>query len=178
MKTLRSLNRTVLAVACTAFILTTAPLSADWPPRVNITPIWANAGVNAVFYPTSDPFVAKVEAFGVVQSPQLGSCIETGQLEARFPAIPGDPVIVNGTATFTSINGTNSLNVAVSGTASRDPLFPAAFFNAKYKITITGGTGAYASAKGLAEISEVIMFTSQTNATVTWNLKGFVTTPK
>lgn len=177
MKTLRSLNCTVLAVACTAFILTTAPSNAGWRPPVEITPIWANAGVNAVFYPTADPFVAKVEASGVVQSPQLGSCIETGQLEARFPAIPGDPVTVNGTATFTSINGTNSLNVAVSGTASPDPLHPA-FFNAKYKITVTGGTGAYASAKGLAEINEVIMFTTLTNATITWNLKGFVTTPK
>ena len=177
MKKLRSLNHTVLTVVSAAFILTTAPLSADWRPPIEITPIWGNAGVNAVFYPTSDPAVAKVAVLGVVQSPQLGSCIETAELEARFPAIPGEPVVVSGTATFTSTNGTNSLNVAVSGAASPDPLHPA-FFNSKLKITITGGTGAYAGAKGLAEISEVIMFTTLTNATVTWNLKGFITTPK
>ena len=38
--------------------------------------------------------------------------------------------------------------------------------------------GEYASATGLADIDEVVMFTSQTTATATWNMKGFVVTPR
>ena len=52
------------------------------------------------------------------------------------------------------------------------------FFNAKYQLTFTGGTGAFASASGVGEITEVVMFTSQTTGTFTWTLNGLVTTPK
>jgi hypothetical protein len=84
---------------------------------------------------------------------------------------------VNGTATWTSINGVDSLNLTVSGSATPDPLNPG-FYNAKYQITITGGTGAYVSARGLAEIDEVVMFTSSSTATVAWNVKGVVVRPR
>ena len=98
-------------------------------------------------------------------------------MTVRFPATPGQPVVLNGTGTFTSIDGTKSLQFSVSGTATPDPANPG-FFNASYQLTFIGGTGAYASASGAAVITEVVMFTSATTGTVAWNLNGYVITPK
>jgi hypothetical protein len=177
MKTVRTLSQALLAVVCAGLTFTSTRLNADSRPQGNPGPVLATAGVTASLIATSDPFVSKATATGVVQSPQLGTCVENAELEARFPVDPNDPVVLNGTGTFTSIKGTDSLNFTVSGTASPDPASPF-FYNAKYVVTFTGGTGKYAAAKGLAEISEVIMFTSDATATVTWTLKGFVVTPQ
>ena len=177
MKLISHFNRTVLGLACTVLILTTPPLNAADRSRPNIAPIFANAGIKVDFTPTTDPSVLKATVKGVVQSSLLGTCIDDAELEARFPTTPGQPVVVSGTATLTSIDGINSLKLTVAGTASPDPANPG-FYNAKYQITITGGTGAYTSARGLAEINEVVMFTSPVTATATWNLKGFVITPQ
>jgi len=174
MKIIRQLNRSILRVVCAAMILTisTALLTADDHPELNAVAIKANAGVTAVLTPTSDPAVAKVTITGVIQS-SLGTWLDSGELEARFPPTPDQPVIVNGTATWTSLDGANTLKLTVAGTAIPDPAGPA-FYNANYQITFTGGTGAYASARGQAELNEVVMFTSAATATTTWNLKGFV----
>jgi hypothetical protein len=75
------------------------------------------------------------------------------------------------------MDGTKSLQFTASGTATPDPANPN-FFNAKYQVTFTGGTGAFASAKGGGEITEVVMFTSPTTGTVTWVLNGLVITPR
>lgn len=176
-KTITRLNRVVLAVACAALVITTGTLKADFRPPVNIAPILANAGVTAILTPTSDPAVFSATATGVVQTSLLGTCVENAQLQVRFPATPGQPVVLNATGSFTSLNGTNSLQFTASGTATPDPA-NSGFFNAKYQVTFTGGTGAFASASGLAEINEVVMFTSATTGTVTWTLKGLVITPK
>jgi hypothetical protein len=163
--------------ACVALIVATHSLRADFHPLVNIAPIHANAGVTAVLTNTSNPAVFGATATGVVQSTLLGTCVENAQLQVQFPATPGQPVVLNGTGSFTSIDGTKSLLFSVSGTANPDPANPN-FFNAKYQLTFTGGTGAFASAKGAAEITEVVMFTSPSTGTVTWTLNGFVTTPR
>src|SRR5262249_61790185 len=97
--------------------------------------------------------------------------------QVQFPSTPDQPVVLNATGTFTSIDGANSLQFTASGTATPDPANPG-FYNSKYQVTFTGGTGAYASAKGGGEITEVVMFTSATTATVTWVLNGLATTPK
>ena len=167
------LNLAVIATACATLTLTTANAG----PLVNIQLLRGNAGVTVVATPTSDPAVLNATATGPVQTSPLGNCVENAQIQAHFPANPADPVVLNGTVTLTTLDGANSLNLTVSGTALPDPANPF-FYNAKYQVTITGGTGAYASAKGLAQITEVIMFTSQLTATVTWNMTGFVTTTR
>jgi hypothetical protein len=177
MKKITRLNLAVLAAACAALITTTASLKADFRPPVNIAPIHANAGVTAVLTNTSEPGVFIAIATGVVQTTLLGTCVENAQLQVRFPATPDQPVVLNGTGSFTAIDGTKSLQFAVSGTATPDPANPS-FFNARYQLTFTGGTGAFASASGAAQITEVVMFTSPTTGTVTWNLNGLVTTPR
>jgi hypothetical protein len=177
MKKMNRLNLSVLVAACAAIIVTTGPLKAEFRPSVNLLPIHANAGVTAVLTPTSDPLVFTAIATGVVQTTLLGTCVENAQLQVRFPATPGQPVVLNGTGSFTSIDGTKSLQFSDTGTATPDPANPN-FFNSKYQVTFTGGTGPFDSASGRAEITEVVMFTSPTTGTVTWNLNGLVITPK
>jgi len=176
MKKINRLNLAVLAAACISLTIPTGSLKADFHP-VNFLPIHANAGVTAVLAPTSDPLVFIATATGVVQTTLLGTCVENAQLTVRFPATPGQPVVLNGTGSFTSIDGSKSLQFSDTGTATPDPANPN-FFNSKYQVTFTGGTGAFASASGAAEITEVVMFTSPTTGTVTWTLNGLVITPR
>jgi hypothetical protein len=176
MKKITYLKSAALAAACAALIVTTDSLKADFHP-VNILPIHANAGVTAVLAGTSTPGLFVATATGVVQTTLLGTCVENAINQVQFPATPDQPVILNATGTFTSIDGTKSLQFTATGTATPDPANPG-FFNSKYQVTFTGGTGAFASASGSAIISEVVMFTSPTTGTVTWNLNGFVITPK
>lgn len=176
MKTLPRINRIGLALACAAIALAGVQVNAKDVLPIRVLPFTGNAGVTVNFAPTSDPAVQKATVVGVIQS-SIGTFLDTAELEARFPLNPADPVLVNGTATWTSINGVDSLNLTVSGSATPDPLNPG-FYNAKYQITITGGTGAYVSARGLAEIDEVVMFTSSSTATVAWNVKGVVVRPR
>jgi len=175
MKKINRLNLAVLAAACLGLI-TTASLKADFR-GVNILPIHANAGVTAVLTNTSTPGLFVATATGVVQSSLLGTCVENALNQVQFPATPDQPVVLNATGSFTSIDGTKSLRFTASGTATPDPANPG-FFNAKYQVTFTGGIGAFASAKGGGEITEVVMFTSPTTGTVTWVLNGLVITPK
>lgn len=177
MKKINHLNLVVLAAACAALIVTTDSSQADFHPPVNIALIHANAGVTAALAPTSDPLVFTATATGVVQTTLLGTCVENAQLTVRFPTTPDQPVVLTGTGTFTSIDGTKSLQFTDTGTATPDPANPN-FFNSKYQLTFTGGTGTFASATGGAQITEVVMFTSATTGTVTWNLNGYVITPK
>src|SRR5215467_2365402 len=176
MKKINRLNLAMLAAACVGLIVATGSLKADFRPLVNIALIHANAGVTAVLAPTSEPGVFTTTPTGVVQTTLLGTCVENAQLTVRFPATPDQPVVLNGTGTFTSIDGTKSLQFSTTGTATPDPANPG-FFNAKYQVAFTGGTGAFASASGAAQITEVVMFTSPTTGTVTWNLNGYVVTP-
>ncbi len=177
MKKINGLKSAGFVAACAALIVPTASLKADFHPPVNIARIHANAGVTAVLAGTSDPAVFTATATGVVQTSLLGTCVENAQLTVRFPATPDQSAVLTGTGTFTSIDGTKSLNTCVTGTATPDPANPN-FLNAKYLVTFTGGTGAFASASGAGEITEVAMFTSPTTATVTWKLNGFVITPR
>ena len=174
---MKKINCLKTAALVAALIVSTGSLKADFRPPVNIAPIFANAGVTAILTTTSTPGLFLASANGVVQTSLLGTCVENAQLQVQFPATPDRPVVLNGTGSFTSIDGTKSLQFSVSGTATPDPANPG-FFNAKYQVTFTGGTGAFASASGGGEITEVVMFTSATTGTVTWTLKGLVITPR
>jgi hypothetical protein len=171
------LKLALLAAACVALTIATVSLKADYYPQVNIAPIHANAGVTAVLTNTANPFVFIATATGVVQTSLLGTCIENAQNQVTFPATPDQPVVLYATGSFTSIDGTKSLQFIASGTATPDPANPN-FYNSRYQVTFTGGTGAFASAKGAAEITEVVMFTSPTTGTVAWTLNGLVITPR
>ena len=177
MKTFSILNRATLAIACAALTFVGHISHAKAAPPVSVKLISANAGTTATLAPTADPTVFNASATGVIQSQSLGTCVNNVQLEVRFPTAADQPVVLNGTGTWTTIDGKNSLNVALAGTATPDPANPG-FYNAKYRVTITGGTGAYAAATGQAEIEEAVMFTSASTATATWNMKGFVVTPR
>jgi len=64
----------------------------------------------------------------------------------------------------------------VTGIAAPDPANPG-FLNNSYQATFTGGTGAFASATGAAQISETTKVTSPATGTGTWTMKGYVVTP-
>src|SRR5215831_18129386 len=123
MKKLNRLNLTVLAATCFGLIVTTGSLNADFHP-VNILPIHANAGVTATLAGTSTPGLFVATATGVVQSSLLGTCVENAVNQVQFPATPDQPVILNATGTFTSIDGTKSLQFSASGTALPGPANP------------------------------------------------------
>ena len=112
MKKINRLNLASLAAACLALVITTGSLKADLHP-VNFAPIHANAGVTATLAGTSTPGLFIATATGVVQTSLLGTCVENAQLQVQFPATPDQPVVLNGTGTFTSIDGTNSCNSAL-----------------------------------------------------------------
>src|SRR6185369_16236861 len=118
---MNKLNCLKTAALVAALIVSTASLNAAFRPPVNIAPIYANAGVTAVLTNAGNPdnpglFLAT--ATGVVQSSLLGTCVENAQLQVQFPATPDQPVVLNGTGSFTSIDGTKSLQFTVSGTAT------------------------------------------------------------
>ena len=177
MKKITRLNSAVLAAACATLVITTVSLKADFHTPVNIAPIHANAGVTAVLTNTATPGLFIATATGVVQTSLLGTCVENAINQVQFPATPDQPVVLNATGSFTSIDGTKGLQFTATGTATPDPANPG-FFNSRYQVTFTGGTGTYASASGSAVITEVVMFTSATTGTVAWNLNGFVITPR
>ena len=177
MKKFFRVNIVMFAATCAALVFTSGSSRADFRPPVNIYAIHANAGVTAALTATSDPTVFVANANGVVQSTLLGTCVENVQLNVRFPTAPGVPVVLNGTGAFTTIDGSKSLQFSVTGTGTPDPANPA-FFNTTYQLTFTGGTGTFKSASGQGKITEVVMFTSPTTGTVTWNLNGYVVTPK
>jgi len=131
MKKVNRLKFAVLVAACAALVITTGSLKADFHP-VNILPIHANAGVTATLAGTSTPGLFIATATGVVQTSLLGTCVENAQLQVQFPATPDQPVVLNGTGTSTSIDGTKSLQFSVTGTATPDPANPG-FFNAKIR---------------------------------------------
>jgi hypothetical protein len=177
MKNFTLLRPTVLVLTCATLVFTQSPARAKDIVPVRVTPIFANAGSTATLTATTNPAVFMASASGVIQSPSLGTCVNSAELEIRFPTSPDQPILANGTATWTTIDGASSLNLKVTGTAAPDPVNPG-FLNVKYQVTITGGTGAYASASGVAEIEEVAMFTSPTTATATWKMKGLLVTPR
>ena len=177
MKKFSLLPCTALVLTCATFAFSQSPATAREIIPVRFKPIFANAGSTATLTPTTNAGVFKASASGVIQSSSLGTCVNNAELEVRFPASTDQPITATGTATWTTIDGKNSLKWAVTGTATPDSA-NAGFLNVKYQLTVTGGTGVYASATGVAEIEEVAMFTSPATATATWNMKGLLVTPR
>jgi len=163
-----------LAAVCAPLALASVALKAsDTTLPANAADVRANAGNTFVLAPTADPSVFKITADGIAQVSLMGNCIEHAELQVRFPASAGQPILLSGGGTLTSSDGTASLKFTVTGTAKPDPANPA-FFNNTYQVKFAGGSGAFASAAGTAEINELVLFTSPTDGTATWTMKGYV----
>lgn len=169
MKPINIVKVITLALGCTAMAFS--------GPHNNPVAIRGHAGPGFVFTPTDDPYEFKAAVNGVAEISLLGNCTDHADLDVRFPTTPGQPVLVSGAGTFTSADGTATLSFTLTGSATPDPANPA-FFNSKYQLKFTGGSGALASAKGLAEIEEVIMLTSPLKGSASWILQGIVTAPR
>lgn len=170
------LKKLGLLLSCGALALGSVQVNGGDTLPTNAAALRANAGNTFVLTPTLDPSVFKITADGVVQVSLMGNCSEHAEILVQFPASAGQPILLTGTGTLTSSDSATTLNFSVSGTATPDPANPA-FFNNNYQATFTGGTGALASAKGVAQISELVKFSSQTAGTGTWTMKGYVITP-
>ena len=176
MKIMNPIKKLALVVGCGALALGSGQVNlADTLPA-SAAALRANAGVTFVLTPTTDPSVFKITVGGVVQASLIGNASEHAEVLVQFPTGPGQPITLSGNVTLTSSDGANSLKFNVTGTATPDPANPA-FFNNTYQATFTGGTGAFASATGAAQISETTKFTSPTTGTGTWTMKGYVVTP-
>ena len=121
--------------------------------------------------------IFKAAVNGVAEISLLGNCTDHADLDVRFPTSPGQPVLVSGLGTFTSVDGINSLSFTVTGSATPDPGNPA-FFNARYQLKFTGGSGALASATGSRPDRGGDHVYLATNGSASWVLEGVVITPR
>ncbi len=168
------ISRTVtLAAVCAALVFASVSVKAADTLPANAAVLRANAGNTFVLAPTPDPSVFKITADGVVQVSLLGNCTEHADVQVHFPASLGQPILLSGAGTLTSADGSATLQFTVTGTATPDPANPA-FFNNNYQATFTGGSGAFASATGVAQINELVKFNSPSAGTGTWTMKGYV----
>lgn len=168
----QALKRFCVGLAGMALAFTSPALKADTLPA-NAAAITANAGNTFVLAPTLNPSVFTITATGVVQVSNLGNCTEQAVVQVQFPASPGQPILLSGSGTLTSADGATTLKFTVTGTATPDASNPA-FFNNTYQVTFTGGSGAFSTARGAAQIKELVMFNSPTAGTGTWTMKGYV----
>jgi hypothetical protein len=180
MKKLQVLKITALAIGCAAqaFVLTEVE-AADTPPaNINAAALFANIGGAFVFTPTSTAGVFNITADGIGQASVVGNFTDHAELQVTFPP-PGSqqPVVGSGTATWTTSDGKSTLTINATFTAAPDPTNPL-MFNNTYRLTITGGTGAFASATGSATASEAAMFKPDFSGGF-WSLavKGHAVTP-
>lgn len=175
MKNLTTFTIAALVLSSAAVLRTDRAGAQNTLPS-NAANVDGNAGVTFVFTPTPDPTVFTITADGVVSLSLGGNWSEHAQLQAQFPTTPGQPVAVSGTSTLTTADGASTLTFSVTGTATPYPANPA-FFNNNYQVTFTGGTGAFANARGHGTINEVVKFSSQLAGTGTWKIKAYVVTP-
>src|SRR5262245_62408101 len=135
--------------------------------------IRVNAGTTWILGPTADPAVLTHTVDGIVQVSLLGNCTFHADVLVGLPAGPGQPYTLSGTFTFTSADGTTTLNADAVGTATPDPA-NAGFLNFRYHVSFTGGTGSFAKARGEADSDGAALFTSASAGKATWTLKGHV----
>jgi len=136
--------------------------------------ITANAGSTFTLLPSGTPGVLNHTVDGVVQLSLLGNCTFHADVVAQVPTGPGEPFVLMGTATFISADGSDNLDIDVEGWAAPDPANPGSFVDFHYDVTITGGTGKFATARGSGEIDGFGMFTSASTGKATWTMTGHV----
>src|SRR5262249_38993651 len=149
-----------LMIACGFLALGSIQMNAGDTLPANAAALRASAGITFALTPTADASVFEITVDGVVQVSLMGNASEHADVLVQFPTSAGQPVTLSGTVTLTASDGASTLKFSVTGTATPDPANPA-FFNNSYQATFTGGTGAFASATGVAQISEAVRFNSQ-----------------
>ena len=138
--------------------------------------ITANAGSTFTLLPSGTPGVLNHTVDGVVQLSVLGNCTFHADVKAYLPTAAGEPFVLTGTAIFTSADGSATLAIEVEGWAAPDPANPGSFVDFHYDVTFSGGTGAFSTARGSAEIDGFGMFTSESAGKATWTMRGHIAT--
>src|SRR3989442_711232 len=138
--------------------------------------ITANAGSTFTLLPSGTPGVLNHTVDGVVQLSVLGNCTFHADVKAYLPTAAGEPFVLTGTATFTSADGSATLAIEVEGWAAPDPANPGSFVDFHYDVAFAGGTGAFGTARGSADIDGFGMFTSESAGKATWTMRGHIAT--
>ncbi len=161
-----------------ALMTTTTGTRAQTSLPTNAAALLGNVGGAFVFSPTANPGVFNVTADGIGQASNVGNLTDHAQLQVIFPP-PGSqqPIVGSGTATWTTSDGKSTVTLSVAAIITPDPANPLVFNNA-YQVTITGGTGAFASATGSATANEVVKFKPDFSGGIFGlTVKGYIVTP-
>ncbi len=174
MKKLNVIKTLALTIGCAALLASSAP-SKNLPTHVRA--LVGNMGATFVMAPTETPGVFTVTADEIGQSCATGNFTGTAQLQVQMPA-PGSaqPAVLTGTATWITTDGKSIITFSLTGTSTTDPANPLVGNN-RYEATITGGTGAFAGAKGHAIVTEVLKFTSESGGTAALTIAGHLLIP-
>jgi hypothetical protein len=181
MKKLQIVKIAVLAIGCAAlaFVPTQLKAADTIPANPNAAALFASIGGSFVLTPTGTQGVFDITADGIGQGSAIGNFTDHAQLQVTFLP-PGGPVVAvgTGTATWTTSDGKSTVNASVTFVTTPDPAGNPFVINNTYQVTITGGTGAFASAAGSATESEVAKFKPDFSGG-TWSItvKGHVVTP-
>jgi hypothetical protein len=170
MKKLSLSKLVTLALGCAALAITALPaeardIRAHGGTTFELIPVEFDANGN----PTK--FTHTVD--GVVRVSLLGNCTVHGDV-IGVPR-PDGSLGLAGTVRITSADGATTLDFAVEGAVTTDPVNPS-FGNFHYDARFTGGTGSMAHARGRADIDGFGMFTSPSTGKATWVLQGNVAT--
>ena len=164
-----------LALACAALVTGTKAQPTGLPPKA--AALFGNIGGAFVITDAGAPGLFNVTADAIGNGSVLGNFTDSAHLQAQFPP-PGspDPVLLNGQGTWTTSNGQSSISLSFTGTATPDP-DNQFVFNNLYQATITGGTGAFVGATGVAAFTEVVKFNADySGGTASLVFKGYVVT--
>ena len=181
MKKLQFVQIAALAIGCSAWsFVGTEVKAADAPsPNINAAALFANIGGSFVFTPAGTPGLFNVTADGIGQASIVGNFTDHAELQVTLLP-PGGPIVGfgTGTATWTTTDGKSTVTATLSFVILPDPAGDPLTVNNTYQATITGGTGAFASATGSATETAVARFKPDFSGGV-WSLtvKGHVVTP-
>ena len=181
MKNLQFVKIAALALRCAAlgFVCNEVKATDTLSANTNAAALFAHIGGSFVLTPTSTPAVFNVTADAVGEASVIGNFTDHAQLQVTFLP-PGGAIVgvLTGTATWTTADGKSTVNLSVAATITPDPAGNPFIFNNAYQVTITGGTGAFASATGSATASEVVKFKPDFSGGVaSLTVKGYVVTP-
>lgn len=168
-----------LALACAALAAATTGTRAETSLPANAAALFANVGGAFVFTPTGTPGVFNVTADGIGQASNVGNFTDHALLQVIFPP-PGSPqpIVGSGTGTWTTSDGKSTVTLSLTATITPDPAGNPLIFNNAYQVTITGGTGAFASATGTATANEVVKFKPDLSGGIfSLTVKGYAVTP-
>jgi hypothetical protein len=168
------------------------PARSENPKGVRI-PLTMRAGTvyNLTDAPEGASYLYDHEVRGIAQVSHLGNCKVHFDVHVAAGGGSGHALLAAGTLVITTLAG-DKLVAQVDGWADPDPNGPG-MFSLHYEVTITGGTGKLAGARGRGEIDGAFMFSGEPGAdadltddkfctgyvgVATWQFEGVVTVPR